>query len=39
MRPGYFHGAVNTLNLHVAKYVSQAMFKKNMLEIRCLALI
>ena len=24
MRPGYFHGAVNQLNLNVAKYVSHA---------------
>ena len=28
MRPGYFHGAVNKLNLNVAKYVSQATLKK-----------
>ena len=39
MRPKYFHGAVNKLNLNVAKYVTQATFKKNMLEIRCHALI
>ena len=39
MRPGYFHGAVNKLNLNVVKYVSQATLKKNMLEIRCHALI
>ena len=39
MRPGYFHGVVNKLNLNVAKYVSQATLKKNMLEIRCHALI
>ena len=28
MRPGYFHGAVNKLNLNVAKYVSQATLKE-----------
>ena len=28
MRPGYFHDAVNKLNLNVAKYVSQATLKK-----------
>ena len=39
MRPGYFHGAVNKLNLNVAKYVSQATLEKTMLEIRCHALI
>ena len=39
MRPGYFHGAANKLNLNVAKCVSQEMLKKNMLEIRCHALI
>ena len=39
MRPGNFHGAVNNLNLNVAKYVSQATLKKNKIEIRCHALI
>ena len=39
MRPGYFHGAVNQLNLNVAKYFSKATLKKNMFEIRCHAII